>query len=290
MITKIINLFQSKQKEDMNFDGAYDSLDNRNYSYEIIAGSINPTELPRSFILDDSLLQNQWYGRYKYWCVGFGTSNAIREMNNALGYDVSWIVKWEVICEEMIHDGLLDVNFGAYAIDGPKTAKKLWWITWFTQVDNVLQIKHSIFNKRPIVTGTNKANWNLTNTYPFILRYLSSSYWHITTIIWYNDDLHGWVFICENSYWDYNGNSWRFYLRYEDINRILFNTKLSLFTDKEDQFNKMKLEIEKAKSLWYHKYSKRILQLIHTDKEKASFMQEALRVSLGMKKDLISNI
>jgi hypothetical protein len=111
-------------------------------------------------------------------------------------------------------------NKGWSLQESSKMAKDLWYIDWFTRCPDVLSAKIALFKKMLIQTGSNKIDWRATHKNNFII-IPGESYGHAFMIEWYDDELHGGVFILRNSYWPFYGAEGRFFLRYEDFD-VLF--------------------------------------------------------------------
>lgn len=280
MLKTILNFVLQRN---LNFTGALDKYDDRNFSYEAIAwADMQTSSLPTRYVMQDNYYTDQWYSwRYKCWCVPFSTTNAINEVFTHYKNDP------KDLFEEMVLQWLLDINSWAYVIDWPKTAQKMWWINWYTQVSTIEQMKHSLYNNRPIVTWSNKANWDLIKQLPYLLWFISSSYGHAFTIVWYDDELNGWCFICENSYGTWLWDKGRFYLRYTDVDKILFNTRLALFTNESTKFQLLRDYIKQATKMWYDKFTNQMSADISKDTETYRLKQEAWRIAFWFKQHLI---
>lgn len=277
------NILNFVLQRNLNFTWALDKYDERNFHYEAIAwADMQNVSLPRRYVMQDNYYTDQWYfWRYRFWCVPFSTTNALNEVLHTKKDSKD-------LFEEMVSQWLLDINLWAYVIDWPKTAQKIGWIDWYTQVSTIEQMKHSLYNNRPIVSWTDKANWNLIKQLPFLIWYLKSSYWHAFCIVWYDNELNGWCFICENSYWIWMWDKGRFYLKYSDVDRILFNTRLALFTSKSLEFSTLKTYIEQATKDWYKKFINDLSKIVDKDTNDYALKQEAARIAFGLKQNLIS--
>lgn len=222
-------------------DYAYDIVDERDYSYsELFWNSeYESSDYPEKVILDNCEYQNQGLEDItRNMCVYYSTGHWSNEENYWEGSKV------RIDCKELWLKALelwrLDVNKWALVSDWPKTAKDLWFIKWWLKVKNISEIKHSLFNKRPIVVGSKKINWKSWYKKPFVL---SGNSWsgHAVLIIWYDDNYEGGCFIIKNSYWKGKYDSWKMYLKYSDFN-LLFPSKYSLI-DKEDDLLLLKKKI-----------------------------------------------
>jgi hypothetical protein len=206
---------------------AIDSQDERNYNYWEMVWTI--WDLPISKIIDDWVYQNQWlYKETAYFCVAYSHSHW-SNIENSIEW--SWDrITWLALGREMVKKWLLDTKVWAYIIDWAKTLKDLKFISWFAQISTIDEIKHSIFNNRPVTTGSNTINWKETvNNNNIAVRW--NSYWHAFLIIGYNDETK--LLICKNSYWTEKFDKGRFYIKYEDFD-LLYNSKFSLI-DQQDQ-------------------------------------------------------
>ena len=192
-----------------------DSYDELIYNYDELAWG--DVELPKSVILETWYHQNQRADWWNMWCTHYSRAEA----SNYLTWKR---LQGSYLCET---SQTLDKLKGDYTKNPIDRIRKDWIISWYAQVKTLLAIKHSLANKRPIATWSNKINWAETKLSWTAVIWTWS--WHRFHIIGYDDDKQ--VLICKNSYWpDYmiKGN---FYIKYEDL-WCLHNTKLSLIENK----------------------------------------------------------
>lgn len=229
-------------------NAVYDVIDERNYNYDEVFWT--QKEYPSKFIMDQWEYQNQWIEDItKYMCVYYSTWHWNNEQNII---EWSWV---KINCKNFwllaSENNLLDLNAWTKLQNWPDFGIELKYISWYTKVRSLNDIKDSIINKRPIVIGTNKGNWKDAKKTPFILT-LGDSYGHAFVIIWYDDNYMWGCIICKNSYWNDWWDNWKFYIKYSDFKEILFYSKYSL-TDEINPIINYKqqimdnINIEKAK-------------------------------------------
>lgn len=237
----------------INQTTAKDKVDLRNYQYDIFMWGSE--KLPFKYIIQDNKVVNQGESDLtKYWCVAYSTTNWINEIQSLLKEKDKDPLE---LFNKMVELWRLNINWGAYLIDWPKTAKELKWITWYAIVKTLEEIKHSLYKNRPLVVWSNKANWKTSKKEPYILEKWKS-YWHRFLIVWYDDNTE--LLTCENSYWIWRSDNWRFYIRYKDID-ILYKTKISLINEKLDILDLINKERQRAKKLWYKAYMNEIFKV-----------------------------
>lgn len=202
-------------------DTCIDKIDERDYEY---SGVLWISKLRWSCIIDLlSDYQNQKLEDIsKFMCVYFTSSHNSNIMNNLEKSEVR--TSWKELWLEAIKMGMLDINSGTYLVNWPKFLKKKGLITGYVKVNTLEEIKHSIFNNRPVSVWSNKIKWSIVKKPPFIVEKWDS-YWHAFVIIWYDDEKE--LFTLKNSYWKESFDNGRFYLRYDDLN-ILYPSKYSL--------------------------------------------------------------
>lgn len=248
---------------------ARDRVDLRNYQYEIFMWW---EELPKSHIMQDNLLTNQWLSNLTaYWCVAYSTTNWVNEINHILKANLKNPL---TLFNKMVELWRLDIKVWAWVIDWPKTAKELKWISSYATVKWLEEIKHSLYKNRPLVVWTNKGNWTTSRTNPYILE-VWTWYWHRFLLVWYDDDTQ--LLTCENSYWEWRSDNGRFYIKYEDIETILFKTRVSLINDELDTVALINKERLKAKELWYKAYTAEMIKIEDKKSQIYKIMQQAAR-------------
>lgn len=194
-------------------------------------------DLPDRVLLSDKEILNQ--GRTNH-CVAFWTTNWVNEGRNYLGFTgnknpdtlVNYIKKY------------LDPKISerwTYIVNGPKWAKALWWIEWYSQTDTLEEIKKSIYCGLPIATGTNKLSWTNTKKWEQVA-VLGTGWGHFISLVWYDDDMiradMNWkaytgFLIAENTWGEWWGDDWRYYIPYEIWEKVLFNTKKNLIVSED---------------------------------------------------------
>ena len=228
-------------EKDINKDYAHDLVDIRDFEYWGMAGI--DTELPEKKIIDlESDYQNQWLKRAtKYWCVMYSAWHG----ENILADEA--IINNEYLTAEAVSLGLLDIDSWTYIYNWPKLLVKKWLIAWYALIKNLYELKQSIANNRPVASGSNTIDWKVTRTGDFIAKYWSS-YWHAFLIIGYDDIKK--LLICKNSYWKTFWDNGRFYIRYEDFDKLLFISKYSLIDNPKTIQNYLFDKIKKLKVLF----------------------------------------
>ena len=213
--------------ENIKLNAVYDIPDERDYRYDTIFW-IQKT-YPRKYIMDKWIYQNQWLEEItKMMCVFYSTAHWNNEQNI-----IEWSkvrINWKDFWLQAKENKLLNPKKWALLKNWPAFAKTLKYISWYSLVQELEEIKDSIINNRPIVVWTNKANWKTTRKVPYTLE-LWTSYWHAFVIVWYDDDYEWWCLICKNSYWKEVYDNWKFYIRYSDFKEILFYSKYSLIDE-----------------------------------------------------------
>ena len=221
-----------------NKNYALDKIDEMDYSIKTLLWTVE--NLPSKIIISDDEIQNQRYTD-PYWCVFFTWSSITNTMNYIA--NESERISWTDLCKIAIEKDLLDPEKGAYIVSSPKLLKELWYITAYWLCRNLEDIKISLFNKKPVQTGSNLIDWIKTKANNNIA-VRGSSYWHSFFICGYDDEKE--VLICENSYWEESYDNWYFYINYSDID-LLFLSKY-VMTDTQEE---VKSDYEKFLDRWY---------------------------------------
>lgn len=229
---------------------ARDIIDERDYSIEVLLWAVDT--LPEDFIIKDNEIQNQSLQAItRMGCVFYAWSSISNTMNFLKGEPEK--ISGLELSKIAIDEWLLNINEWAYVSSSPKLLKKLGYIEAYWLCRTIEEVKLSIFNGKPVQTGSNKISWNLTRKNNNVAVGKTNSPWHSFFICGWNKE---W-FICENSYWEEKYNGGYFTLRYEDYN-LLFNSKYA-FTDtpnaqilyKKKMMEKINLEEAKeAFELW----------------------------------------
>lgn len=222
-------------------DFCRDVPDERNYRYKVMFGIQN--EYPRKYIMDKWDYQNQGFENItRYMCVYYSTAHGNNEQNIIEKSTVRISAKqfWLKAHEQ----GLLDLEAGTLLQNWPEFAKTLKYISGYSWVKELEEIKDSLVNNRPIVVGTNRASWKSTKRTPFILKKWKS-YWHAFVIIGYDDNYEWGCLICKNSYWEKWGDNGNFYIKYSDYRKILFYSKFSLIDEIDPILDYKKKVMEK---------------------------------------------
>lgn len=204
---------------------AIDSFDERDYNYrDIFMGEIIQEILDDRILLDNVEYQNQWLEDItKMMCVYYSTWHWNNEENFQEWSDIRinnkefWLKAKELW---RLSDSWALIS------DWPRTARDLWYISWWALINTIDDIKYSLSKNRPVIVWSNKINWSTWNNKPFVLSWPSWS-WHAIAIIGYDDNYEWWSFIIKQSYWKNVYDWWKQYLKYIDFN-LLYNWKYSL--------------------------------------------------------------
>jgi len=224
-------------------NACFDIIDERDYKYSQVQNIefAWAWELPSKFILDNVDYQNQWLEEVtRMMCVFYSTAHVSNEENFQEWSEVR--ILWKAFWLHAETLWRLDINKWALVSAGPRTARDLWLISGWTLVETILEAKHSIFNKKPIVVWSNQINWSLGYLDPFVVWGPKGS-GHAIALIWYDDDYEWGCFIIKNSYWDKKYDWWKMYLKYSDF-ELLFPSKYSL----EDEIDTILLYKDKIMS------------------------------------------
>lgn len=214
---------------------ALDSDDERDYDYDELAWSSEQVALPRKVLLDTGHVQNQFKAWYRMGCVYFSAWEGS-----------NWSTKERLQGGELCDESLTwDSEIWDYVRNWTLLLKSRWTIKWFSKAKTLNSVKKALADQRVILTWSNKINRNLTKKNN-IASWVSWS-WHAFHLIWYDDDQE-WL-IAKNSSWKENYDNWLFYIKYEDFEKYLFNTKDVLIED-EDTIIAYKKKIMSEISIW----------------------------------------
>jgi len=291
MINNILNKYLSlKYKNDRPNNAVLDTdntFDENNYPYEMV-GSFEKV-LPKSFIYNDNQFTNQWLQwKTRNWCVFYWEANAINENRwSRWNYNIIDPVEFCDIAEK---EWVLDRSIWAYLINWPKLAQKLWYISLFSQVGSLEEIKQALYTTWPVSVWSNKLDFTSIDNFPFVAKYKEVSTWHKFIIVWYDDNKSR--LICEDSYWWDRRDKGRFYILYKDYNKLLFPTrtvwhiwdkridkiKEYIIEAKEKGFGWFNLEIKKLPD-WIEKSLKQIAwQLVYIKKVRSDNLKNIVRL------------
>jgi len=168
--------------------------------YETLFGSTSensPKELLPPHIQDQSANDSTRMACSRYWLV-----NAINAQNLAVS-KIDGMRFYEIVAKTC-WENYLKVNPSAKK-DGATLQSaldqfvELWYITGYSRLNGISDMKHSIDNIRPIYTGSKKCNWHTVRDDKKYT--LWEGYAHIFCIVGYNES--SWIAI--NSYWPNNG-------------------------------------------------------------------------------------
>lgn len=214
------------------------TLDERDIRFSSIASQEDrEIELPSRFILDNWFIQDQWKTNH---CVWYGSTEWRNESNNFFTLPTMDVLATETV--EYIRDNLdsqIDER-GTYIYNWPKALKAMWKIHSYYRVTSVDDIKRSLYLGCTVQTGTNKVSWS--KTHKNAVAVVWAGWGHHMNIVWYDDDMtradwYGNVytgfFVVENTWGTVYGDKWKYYLPYEKIDDILFNSRFAMVVDSE---------------------------------------------------------
>lgn len=202
----------------------WDKFEELWYRFEELSWAITPKVMKYPdwskqlrFIQDQWLNQKTWY-----YCTCYGTSQATDMLQ--------WEVKkefreWEQLWDLAVSKKLLDPKVWAYGIDIIKLTKSIWMIDGFLQVVNTASEMEKALENWPLVGWSNKINWKLTKD----LAIYGEAYWHFFSIVQAIPTKK--LFKCLNNYGTRKNDKGYFYIKYEDVERMLFRGLWVLMID-----------------------------------------------------------
>lgn len=181
-------------------------------------------DLPEKFEIEDNIYISQDKDWYKMSCSAQATINAAnsaRMIKADSRRDESEDLRDKVV-EKWIAG-----NWGSYLIDIIKEAKESGIIDAYYQVDTLNDILNAIYIGCSIITWTNKINWY--NARKWLVEKAEKWTGHAFCIIgWDKTKKIGnsvWALKCKNSYWIEVYDKWCFWIPFNLVETILFNTK-----------------------------------------------------------------
>jgi len=217
------------ENKELEVNWCYDEPDERDYEYSDVFETAW-AEIPPRYILDNVEYQNQWAQDItSHGCVYYSNWHASNEENFQEWSDVRIDNKDLVLVA--IKKDMLDPTYWTKTSNWPKLLKILWYISGYTKVNTINEIKHSLLNKRPVAVWSRSLLWASALKPPYVVKWPS---WpaHAVVIIGYDDHYEGWCFIIKNSYWDKKYDWGKLYLKYSDL-WLLFPSKYSLIDEKD---------------------------------------------------------
>lgn len=186
-------------------------------------------ELPDEFIIEDSIYVSQDQKWYKMSCSAQATINAAnwsRRIRRDNRRDSA-----EDLRDIMLEKKLASEDWWAYLIDAIKQAKEEAIIQAYYQTNTLLDILNALYATNLIITGSNKINWDKTKDW--LVKDASSWYWHAFAIIGWDKhkqiwNYKSWALKCKNSYWKSYQDKWCFWIPFDLVDKVLFNTKKSV--------------------------------------------------------------
>lgn len=202
-----------------------DTPDPRDYMYEDLFGSSYNTETVEFLPIN---IQNQSDSKNtRMACSRYGICHAINAQNEYVKWKDG--MRYYVLPAKFYWEEYLKVNpkaeqEGATLQSALDQMKKLWYITGYTKVVDIDQMKNALNNIRPLFTGSKKCNWNSVRDDKIYAFW--EGYAHIFCIVGY--DHSGWIAI--NSYGSENG---RFIIPYEFTDSLFSVYAISDSRDEE---------------------------------------------------------
>lgn len=252
-LNRLLNKLDSRitKEWDDYAGGAVDStLDPRDIQFsEVVASDEKSIKLPSKFTMQNGVVLNQ--GRTNR-CVAYGSTEGGNEANSFFKN------KRKVIDPEVVTDYIranLDPKIderGTWIYNWPKALQQMGEIHSYTQVNGIENMKKSLYLGCPIATGTNKLSWSKTGQGGAVA-VLGAGGGHFMNIIGYDDDLvrsdvngkaYTGFFIVENTWGISWGDKGSYYLPYELVDQVLFNTKKSMLVDRDYTSKRAKSLVE----------------------------------------------
>ncbi len=170
-------------------------------------------ELPRTFLLNTTPIQDQSKYKYTNWCTRAGWSHWINETNTTDNTNGNPLRTYAV--EYMKANPKFWSSMSSFL----GQAKRDWLITGYanTNKDNLYLIKQRIYNRQPYYSGSNKIDRVAMVKAKTNVAIIWSWPWHIFTFVGW-DDNEG-VLIARDSFGMLWGN-WHFKVKYEDIHSM----------------------------------------------------------------------
>ena len=209
-----------------------DVPDERDYLHEDLFGNLE--ELPESVLYLPEHIQNQWAKTVtRMACSRFGLCHAINGQNKAVQEKDG--MRYFELPAKMYWEQYLVSNpparfEGATLQSALNQFLKLWFITWYSRVHAIQDMKYALSKVRLILTGSKNGNWVSVRD----KKIYAVGNWpaHIFAIVGY--DKTGWRAI--NSYWPNNG---LFHIAYELTDTLFTRYAISDSRD-EKVFRKFK--------------------------------------------------
>lgn len=122
----------------------------------------------------------------------------------------------------------------AYIINAIKKAKELWIIDWYYKVSWKYEIEKAIYeNTDLIVSWSNKIDYSKLAETWYIVEEVSNWLGHCICIPWFKKDSDRDLYRVMNSYWEDYWIEWGFYIPYDLIEDILFNSTYAVVVNPE---------------------------------------------------------
>lgn len=195
------------------------------YEYETLFGSSDSQEWN---VFYPRYIQNQWAkARTRMACSRYGMAHAVNAQNKAVqGKDG---MRFYEIPGEGVWETYLKINpqaekEGATLQSVLEQFKEIGYITGYSRLSTIADMKASLDNTRPILTGSKQANWNTVRDNHQYTLWTGSA--HIFCIIGYNNS--SWIAV--NSYWK---NNWIFYISFELTDSLFSRYSISDSRDEE---------------------------------------------------------
>lgn len=182
-------------------------------------------------------IQNQWAKAItRMACSRYGMCHAVNAQNHAVQWKDGmrfYEIPWEGMWENYLKVNPSAEKQGATLQSALEQFMELWYITWYSRISTIADMKDSLNNTRPIYTGSQVGDWSyVTTDHKYRVRTDGRVVGHCFCIVWYNDS--SWIAI--NSYWTSN---WVFYIPFNLTDTLFSRYSISDSRD-EEIFSKLK--------------------------------------------------
>jgi len=233
-------------------NSAIDRPSNLDYEYEAVFWWLFDAIEKKKFPINNLHIPNQW-------------DKDITKMS-CTRQSVANITNWNNILAQWVQDFKLAENMWIrYLKENPqaqfnwasvqswlKQAKNDWFISWYSAVRTIDDIKNAIDNWRYIATWSNNWDWtNVRTNHTYKLREDWRLIWHAFCMIDYIDDRRG--LKCINSYWEEN---WEFEMSYDLVHTLYTRYAVSDKVDTEqillfkEKIMEARLDVAKERGYW----------------------------------------
>lgn len=217
----------------------YDERISDHRDHKLWGISVPFDELPDDFILNDFRYQNQSIESNLFMsCTAQSTTNAANQrIYTKLGGKFSKKAKelfysGKQLWNKMLEKGLASLTQWAYLIDAIKVAKEENIISEYFQTTTLSEILNAIYVGKPVIAWSTKIDWSKCEDW--FVKYIWKWDWHAFVLMWFDKDViiwdYKWAICCENSYWEDYQINWYFWIPFDLVEKILFNTRKAIET------------------------------------------------------------